>query len=299
MATSLLTEQTVWLILLAGLLGYLEPGWGASLQRAVLPLLALMVVGVGIGQSPRALLGQPRDLVQSLPVVAIQLTLLPLVAFGLSRALPVGNLRLGLVVVGLAPAEVTSALAALLAKGSATFALRVLAISLAASTVSTPLWLSLFGTGHGGLSATNLFVELLLAIVVPLIAASLLRVAAPRVANLERVWAALSAVAVVLLIFIVAGGLRDLPVDQGLLQLGAALAAFVAVCYLLGFLLGLVLRLPEGERRAVLFSTGMREFGVAAAVATAAFSTTAAAVAAIYGVMMISTSFWLVNRLRG
>lgn len=293
-----LTDYTVLLVVLAGALGVALPHQGAQLQGALLPLLAVMVIGVGVSETPRTILGRPSELLTAFGVVAVQLTLLPLAAYSLSRALPPGDVRSGLLVVGLAPAEVTSALATLLAKGAAGFALRILALSLVVSTVSIPLWLAQLTALRGGVSSGDLFVELLLAVVVPLLGASLLRVTVPRVARAEQTWAALSALAVVVLIFIVAGGLRELPTGGTLYTLGVALAAFVLLCYLLGLLGGHLLRLSASTRRAVLFTTGMREFGVAAAVATAAVSTQAGAVAAVYGVAMMSVSFLLVGRLR-
>jgi BASS family bile acid:Na+ symporter len=294
----LLTDQTVWLVLAAGVLGVLLPDVGARLQGAVLPLLAVMVVGVGITETPRTLLGRRAELLPALVVVAVQMTVLPLLAFGLFRALPAGDGRLGLLIVGLAPAEVTSALATRLAHGSAGLALRLLALSLLVSTVSIPLWLALLTTAQRPVSGTTLFGELVVAVVLPLVGAAVVRARVPRVGQLTERWSALSALAVVVLVFIVAGGLRQLRFDGGLVALGAALIGLVGLCYGLGLVLAGVLRLAHGQRRAVLFTTGMREFGVAAAVATSVVSTQAGAVAAVYGLLMMTSSFWVVGWLQ-
>src|SRR5207245_2921064 len=107
----------------------------------------------------------------------------------------------------------------------------------------------------------------------------------------------LAAVSVVVVVFISAGRIRPL---LGSAAFGVAVglcALLLAAQFAAGWLCGALLRMSAPERRAVLFPVGMREFGVAAAVAFAV-APSSAAVAGVYGVLLMVAGPVLARLLR-
>lgn len=83
--------------------------------------------------------------------------------------------------------------------------------------------------------------------------------------------------------------------------LSADVAVALALCLALnlasyagGYVLFRLLQAPDMAVRAAVFTTGMREFGVAAAIATAAVPA-AAPVAGLYGILILITAPLLVR----
>jgi len=88
--------------------------------------------------------------------------------------------------------------------------------------------------------------------------------------------------AVVVLVALVAS---QVDLDATLARAVVALVVIIAAGALLGAVLG---RLVEvGDRSAVLLSTSMRDFAVAAGIASAAFGSAAAAPLGVYGILVM------------
>src|SRR5262249_13689793 len=77
---------------------------------------------------------------------------------------------------------------------------------------------------------------------------------------------------------------------------GAGIVVALALPFGLGAGVGALLRLPPGRRSAVVFTTGMREFGVATAVALISVPA-AVAIPAVYGILLMLLSSGLARRL--
>lgn len=256
-----------------------------------------------------------------LAVLLLQFGPLSLLALLLSR-LPLGaTVSTGILVIGVAPSEVTSGLMVLLAGGDVALATAIAGASLLVSTVAAPWLLSVYAGGAAAVDRTALLQELTLCVGLPLIVASMLRgvlaqrAARARAAASRALWGenaepsfafdgliealdgllpAVAALAVVMLLFVVAGTARPLLLDRGVLLIAVLCLLLNLAGYAAGWGVFRLMRAPAGAVRAAVFTTGMREFGVAATIAAAVLPASAG-VAGVYGILILFTAPVLVR----
>ncbi|MHB8618234.1 MAG: bile acid:sodium symporter family protein [Chloroflexota bacterium] len=297
-AAAFVSDRLLVLLLGAVVLGYLLPGAAGSAGGWVPVDLAVMIAALGLTVPLGDLAGGARELRQTALLAAAQMVLLPAAGWLLSRALPGPIPRAGLIATSLAPVEITSGIMAMLAGGDVALAVRVMASSLVASVVTIPLGLRLLLGMALPASPGAIMGELVLVLLLPFAAGSAVRQARPGLARWKPELAAVSSAAVVVLGFIVAAGVRADPIGDGWLPAGVACVLLLGCGYGLGWLLGRALRLPPGARATAILTGGMREFGIATAVALAFLPRGAAAVPALYGILMLICSTALARRLR-
>lgn len=271
------------LALLAAALGIAIPSPTLAAHSDL--LLALLVLATALGIS-FADLARLREHVREVAV----LSLLPLpVLVGAAWLLgrPFAPLvRDGLLAVGLSSSEVAAVGLVALAGADATIALGVVTGSLVLAALVGPVaigWLSgsavHVGSGH-------LLGRFALVVLVPLlvgVAARSRPALAARLAAVDVEREGLAALTVAVLVYAALSG------THGAHHLGAALlasAAFLIVCACLAELW----RRVDARRASAIpgaFTIAMRDFAVAAALATQAFGTAAGAVPGVYGVVML------------
>ncbi|MDE3076208.1 MAG: bile acid:sodium symporter [Chloroflexota bacterium] len=286
------------LLLGAAVEGALLPGSAPTLSSFVPLDLAIMIGALGATVPVRELKPTRAEVWPTAVVVVVQLVVLPAFVLVVAPALPPGLVRQGLLVTALAPAEITSGTMVMLAGGDSVMAIRVMVASLVVSVLTIPAGLQLFGGLAVPVQAGAILPELVLIVLVPFLAGSTARQIWPRLAAFQIEFGAVSALAVVLLTFIVAAQIRALGMNQALLFAGVGAAGLNLFGYLIGWLLGRPLRFGAAQRRAAILSCGMREFGVATAVAITFLPAGAAGVPAIYGLIMLVTAATIANALR-
>ena len=286
-------------VLLAAAMGVVFDGVAGRLDGVVPVLLGGQVAGVALTLTASQLLRVARSPRCVVVAMAVQWTVVPLSGIGIARISGAGTVGDGVAITAVAPAEITSALVALLAGGGAALALSTMAASLALGTVLTPIWLSIGLGSVAGVDRVGLIRELALSVAMPLVICVGLRTRLPGLGRQGARARALdlASLSVILVVFISAGRIRPL---LGHRELGVA----VCLCLLLlvaqfgaGWLCATVLRLPAAERSAILFPIGMREFGVAAAVAFAV-APASAGVAGLYGCVLMFAGPVLARLLR-
>ena len=289
-------DRLLWYVIGAAALGMAAPRAAAALQGAVPVMLAGQVAGVALTLDARRLLALVRRPWPVLAAMLVQWTVVPLAGIGLGRAIGPGVVGDGAIICAAVPAEITSSLVAVLAAGSGELAISTMATSLVLGTLLTPVWIA---TGLGGgahVDRAALIGELALAVALPLVASVALRSRVPALARQATRCLDLAALSVVLVVFVAAGSARDIVASLSLLGALGVCAALQAVGYGTGLALARTLRLRRPEARALIFPIGMREFGIATAVALAV-APRSAAVAGIYGVMVMVTgpalAMWL------
>jgi predicted Na+-dependent transporter len=295
-ATRLLTPLAV----AAAVLGVLVPS-GALAARSDL-LLAALVLATALGIS-FADLARLRDHLRAVLVLSVvPLVLLAAAAWLLGRpfAAPV---RDGLLGVGLSSAEVASVGLVSLAGADATIALGALTGSLILAALLGPVaigWLG-GGGGHGG--AAHLLGRFALVVLLPLLVGVSARSVSrwgERLAALDEPRDGLSALIVVVLVYAALSGTHgagDLPA----VVLASALFLLVAGALALAWQRRLAAVGGTAAAAAVPGAMGiaMRDFAVAAALATQAFGTSAGAVPGVYGVMMLIAGAVAAGRISG
>ena len=209
-------------------------------------------------------------------------------AWLVSRAFA-GPVRDGLPALGLAPTEVAAAGLVALAGGDAALALAVVAGSLVASALAGPVVLAALA-GGGDADPAALAVRFALIVLVPLAAGLAVRGLVPAARRGEPHYAAAATVLVAVLVYAALSGTDA--AAESFLAAGLFLAASLLVAAVAARLVG------GPARQTVLFTTGLRDFAVAAALAEAAVGPAAAGVAGAYGLLMLLAGAAAAGRLR-
>jgi BASS family bile acid:Na+ symporter len=214
-------------------------------------------------------------------------------AWAIGRAFD-GAVRDGVLGLGLSSTEVASVGLVVLAGGDAVLALGALAGSLVASAVLGPLLAGALASGAGHAAIGPLLGRFGLVVLVPLAAGLAVRARLPALERGEGALGGLSAAIVCVLVYAALSGVSG----GGSALRDAALAslAFLAASAVLA--LGLARLAAPAERTAVGLATGLRDFAVAATLATQAFGPAAAGVAGVYGVLMLVAGALAATALR-
>jgi predicted Na+-dependent transporter len=254
--------------------------WLAA-RQGINVLLAVLVFATAVTIEPAALRRAALTWRPLLAALAVGVTVLPALSWAASRLAPAGPLRDGVLVAGLAPCEIASVATTAMAGGAAAVAAGVLIGStMAAVAVAGPI-LSL-EAGHAGFSPGGVVVSLALVVALPLAAGIVLRATVPAAARAEQAAARTAIVAVAALVALIAA---EVHLSAGYASVAGALAAFLLASALIGWLLGA--RAPRPVAAAVLLTTSMRDFAIAAGLATAAFGPAAAAPLGVYGILVL------------
>ena len=217
---------------------------------------------------------------------------LPALAWVVSRLVVAGALRHGVLVVGLAPTEIASDAAVSLAGGDATVAACVLVVTTMITVGGAGLALRLLGEA-ANLDALSLLGHLALIVGAPMIIGVFVRARVARLARFEDSLARLSIALVTLLVWLVASQVR---LSRSYVGVAGALLLFLAGSAALGA--ALAWRAPKPVATAVLLSTSMRDFAIAAGVAVAAFGASSSAPLGLYGVLVILWGMAVATRNR-
>jgi predicted Na+-dependent transporter len=277
------------LALLAAALALVIPS-GALAARSDL-LLALLVLATALGISFTDLRRLRDHVAEVAALSVVPLVVLGAVAWVIGRPFA-PSVRDGLLAVGLASSEIASVGLVALAGADATIALGAVSGSLVASALIGPL---VAGGLAGGSAHTNpgpLLARFALVVIVPLIVGVAARSRWPRMATADPEREGVAALTVAVLVYAALSG------THGAHHLAAALVASVAFLAV-SAALAEVWRRRAGPATAVpgALAIAMRDFAVAAALATQAFGTSAGAVPGVYGVVMLVAGTVAAGRL--
>ena len=282
-AANALESLLLPLMVLIGAIGVAFPDAGRAVDRSggIDPTLAVLVLAAGLAlehADVRAVQARKGRIASAMLASTL---VLPALAWALSRAAPSG-VRDGILAVGVAPAEIASVGLTGLAGGEISVAAVLLAASSAVTVVLSAPILSLLAP-TGDLHPVGVLTTLVLVVALPLGTGAGL-------ARLLRRWARavdlgrfVSVLALLALLFEVASEVR---LGAHILVAAALLLAFLGGAALLG---GLVTRgVDPAGRPGLLLPLAMRDFAVAAGIATAAFGPGAAGVLGIYGLLALT-----------
>jgi predicted Na+-dependent transporter len=277
-------------------------------RQGINVLLAVLVFATAVTIEPAALRRAAAAWRPLLAALAIGVTVLPALAWAAACMVPAGPLRDGVLMVGLAPCEIASVATTAMAGGEAAVAAGLLIGStVAAVAVAGPI-LAL-EAGHAGFSPGGVIGNLALVVVLPLAAGIALRASAPPAAGVRaersptrislRAWLPATAralatpraqwiasrVALGAVAALVALIAAEVHFSAGYAAVAAALVVFLLASAVVGRLLGL--RAPRPVAAALLLTTSMRDFAIAAGLAAAAFGPAAAAPLGLYGILVL------------
>lgn len=275
--------------------GLPAPGRRAEAADGILIALAVLVFCTGTSMTfaeMGAVLTAGRRLAVVLPVTTAGL---PALAWLASHLVSGAAARGGILSAGVAPAEVASVALAGLAGGDAVLAAGLLAASTILTVLLAGPILSLAGA-RSSASQLSLLVTLALVVALPLASGSALRSVDPFGGREQALTRVLGTVSLLVLLWQVASQIELRAGEAGVLL---ALLAYLAGGAALGWLLAR--GAPAERRTAIVLTTAMRDFAVAAGIAASAFGAAAAAPLGIYGLLVLifgSAAAYASRRLR-
>lgn len=283
---SFLERSLLPLVVMAGGVGLAlpAPARAADAANGITVVLVVLVAAVGLGLPVAAFTETRRHAGRIWLVVLAPLIGLPALAWAASRLLPPGPLHDGILAAGVAPAEVASVALAGIAGGSAALAATILVGSTVGSVLLAGPTLHLLAGAGNSFSSGRLLVSLLEIVAVPLAAGLTLRATLPAAHRhtADQLSSTVASVAVLVLIWLVAGQAH---LGLAYLRGAAALLVFLAGSTLLGT--ALTTGMAKPDRTSLLLPVAMRDFAIAAGIATRAFGPPAASVLGLYGVLVL------------
>jgi predicted Na+-dependent transporter len=292
------TRLILPLTLLATALALLVPSSAIAGRSDVLLALLVLATALGIPWSELTALRSRAATVGFLSVAP--LVVLTAFAWALGHAFD-SSTREGVVAVGLSSSEVASVGLTALAGADATIALGAVAGSLVLAALVGPVAIGWLAGAHGGAhgGSGHLLARFALVVIAPLcvgVAVRSVRASGAWLAQRDDERDGIAALTVIVLVYAALSG------TQGSHGLGSALVA--SVCFCAGSaLLGWAWYRSARNRDPAsaipgALTIGMRDFAVAAALASQAFGTRAAVVPGVYGVVMLVAGTAFVTLVR-
>jgi predicted Na+-dependent transporter len=260
--------------------------WLAA-HQGINALLVILVFATAVTIDPQALRRLAAAWRQVLAAVLVGITILPALSWAVAHLVPAGPLRDGVLVTGLAPCEIASVATTALAGGEAAVAAGVLIGSTLATVVLAAPILTL-EAGRASFSPGGVIANLAVVVALPLAAGIALRSwpgPAARALATDRAETAASRTALAAVAALVALVASEVHLSASYAAVAAALVLFLAGTAVLGRALGAWSARPT--RSALLLTTSMRDFAIAASLAAAAFGPQAAAPLGLYGVAVL------------
>jgi predicted Na+-dependent transporter len=274
-----IAEALLPLALVAVGVALLLPSEQAAARGAL--VLAALVVLTALGIAPGALWELRSRWRAVLSLSLAPFAVLAPLAWAISRLFD-SPVREGVLTLGLSSTEVAAVGLVALAGGDAALALGALAGSLIGAATVGPVLIGLLADTSASTDTGALLGRFALVVLFPLALGVAARAVWPRLARGEPWYAAGSTLAVVGLIY---AALSGTSAGEDLLPALAASAAFLALSAVPAVAAARVV--TADRQSAVGFAIGLRDFAVAATLATQAFGTGAATVGGIYGVLML------------
>jgi bile acid:Na+ symporter, BASS family len=275
--------------LLAAATAYLVPEWFSDLKPAILPLLGLVMFGMGVTLTPArftAILRRPGLVGLGL---ALQFGVMPLGAWliGLAMGLP-PELLTGLVLVGASPGGTASNVVCYLAKGDVALSITLTTASTLLAILMTPALTWLYLGERVPVPALDMLISIAQVILVPVLLGLLVNRLLERwrgrwLASVTAFFPLISVGAIVLIIAIIVA-LNS----ANLARIGAAVTIAVVLHNGIGLAAGYwsarLLGRDERTARTLAIEVGMQNSGLAVALAVKYFSPAAALPGAVFSV---------------
>ena len=269
-----ISEYMGVLVLAAAVLALAFPSVLQQVPTTVInPLLGVIMFGMGLTLNLndfKIVFSRPKDVIIG---CLAQFTIMPLLAWGLSRAFQLDEaLALGVVLVGCCPGGTASNVITYLAKGDLALSVGMTGVSTLLAPLLTPLltW-ALAGKGVD-VDVAGMLLSILWVVILPIVVGLTVKGLWPKFTEkVTDCLPAFSSVAIALIVAII------IAANASKLLTGGLLIVIVVVlhnlCGLsLGYLIGRLLGLSEPKKRAISIEVGMQNSGLASSLATLHFA---------------------------
>ena len=272
----------LWAVLVSGLAAFM-PETFTSLKPAIVPLLTLIMFGMGATlhiDDFKETLKKPQLVGLG---VAIQYLVMPLAAFGISKMMGLSTeLMVGMVLVGSVSGGTASNVVTFLAGGNVPLSIVMTAVSTLLSVVLTPLLTDFYVGASVPVAIFPMLKSILKIVIFPVAGGILFHMAfEKKVKRIEPVFPFVSVVAIVIIIGIVIG-LNHARLTSLALPVALAVMLHNACGLSLGYGLARLCRCDPRTCRTIAIESGMQNSGLACALAMKHFTAAAALPGAIF-----------------
>lgn len=241
---------------------------GFETSRLIVPLIQLIMFGMGTQLSLGDFTGVLRRPRGVLVGMACQFTIMPLV--GVSLALSFGfpaEVAAGVVLIGSCPGGVASNVMAFIAEADLALSITLTAAATMVSPFVTPLLMELLAGQFVPIDAVGMMWSILNMIILPIVGGLVFNHFLHGKARwLDDIMPVVSMVGIAVIITVITAAGRDSLVSIGLLLIGAAIL-HNAAGYLLGYWGGRLLGMDEKSCRTIALEVGMQNGGMASGLA--------------------------------
>lgn len=271
--------------LLGSVLAYVRPEWLAPLKPAIVPLLGLVMLGMGLTLTWRDLAAVWRRPQQVGLGMALQFGIMPLAAWmiGIALGLPAALIA-GLVLVGASPGGTASNVVCYLARGDVALSITLTAASTLLAVVATPLLTWLYVGQQVPVPVWDMLLSILKIVLLPVaLGVAINTWLGARIAPVQGVFPLLSVAAIVLIIaIIVALNVHNIDAAGWLVALAVVLHNGIGLGA--GYALGWLGTRDVRSARTLAIEVGMQNSGLAVALAVQYFSAAAAIPGALFSI---------------
>ncbi|MFC4864203.1 bile acid:sodium symporter family protein [Pseudomonas sp. MAHUQ-62] len=273
-----------WILLFA-VLAFYQPAWFLPVIHWLVPLLGLIMFGMGLTLKTEDFREVLRRPLRVLIGVLAQFIIMPGLAWLLCKLMQLpAEIAVGVILVGCCPGGTASNVITWFARGDVALSVAITAATTLLAPLVTPALIWLLATEWLPVQLGALFTSILQVVVLP-IALGLVaqRLLGERVRLAVDVLPLVSVVCIVALVASIVAASQAKIAESGLLIM-AVVVLHNGLGLALGYLAGRLCGLPLAQRKTLSIEVGMQNSGLGAALATAHFSPLAAVPSALFSV---------------
>lgn len=274
----------IW-ALLSALLGFVFPEFFASLAFLIVPILGIIMFGMGMTLKTSdflEIIKRPKPVIIGL---LAQFTIMPLIAYLLTLVFSLDPLiAVGVILVGCCPGGTSSNVITFLAKGDVALSVAITSISTLLAPFLTPILLQVFAGQLIDIDLLSMMVTITKIVILPILLGIIVhKFLGDKIESAITVLPMISVLGISIIIAAVVAVSKATILDSGAIVF-VVVALHNMLGYSLGYLLARLLGFTETQRRAIMIEVGMQNSGLGAALAATYFNPVAALPSAIFSV---------------
>ena len=284
--------------ILVSVFSVIQPAYLASVKDAIVPLLGLVMLGMGMTLRPENFLEVLRRPKLVLIGVSLQFLLMPLIAYMVSNMFGLSpELVVGMVLLGSCPGGTASNVICYLAKGDVALSISLTTVSTMLAFVFTPMLTWLYVGESVEVPVLDMMLNIFRIIILPVTVGVLINNYLGRsIKPVKHIFPFISAFAIVLIIGIIVS-LNHSQIALIALPVVAAIFWHNGIGLLSGYYLSRFFGLNERQCRAIAIEVGMQNSGLAVALAQGYFHSVTALPGALFSIWhnitgSIISGFW-------
>lgn len=274
----------VWVILFAAL-AFALPGGFTWISPYINLLLGIIMFGMGLTlkfKDFKQVITAPKEVIT---LVVAQYTIMPLIALGLVYLFQLpAEIAIGVILVGCSPGGTSSNVMTFLAKGNMALSVTATSVTTLLAPVITPALTLFLASAWLPVSFSAMFISIIQIVLIPIaLGVAVQYLLGTKVDKAVGILPLISVLGIIGVITAVVSNNVENIITSGLL-IFAVVILHNLLGYLVGFLLGKVLRFDLRDTKTLSIEVGMQNSGLAATLAATHFSPVAAVPGALFSV---------------